>query len=317
MPAVRAMRKFGGIIVLLAGVGSCLGQLDPPGSSDAPIKVDVDVVNVLCTVYDQHNALVSDLTKSDFEVRDNGRLQQIRYFARDKDLPLTVAMLVDVSGSVRSFVEDEKDAATQFFHAVIRPTDQALLLGFSSTMILWQDFTPSVERLSQALSHLHAIPYHGLPRTNQPMPSTLLYDAVYVASRDKLANISGRKVMLIISDGLDNGSQNHLEEAVAAVQANNVIVYGICYQSGFSGCSFLNELAQPTGGRMFEAGKKTPLSAIFQTIEDELRSQYALGYVPSDGELNGAYRKLHVRVLRRGLRVRARKGYYARRGDGK
>lgn len=315
--AVGAMRKFGGIIVLLAGVTSCVAQLDPPHPSeisDAPIKVDVDVVNVLCTVYDQHGALVSDLAKNDFELRDNGRLQQIRYFARDTDLPLTVAMLVDVSGSVRSFVQDEKDAATQFFHAVVRPTDQALLVGFSSTMILWQDFTPSVERLGQALLRLRAIPFHGLPQTSQPMPSTLLYDSVYVTARDKLANISGRKVMLIISDGLDNGSRNHLDEAVAAVQANNVIVYGICYQSGFSGCAFLNELAQPTGGRMFEAGqKKMPLSTIFQTIEDELRSQYALGFVPGESALNGAYRKLQVRVHRHGLRVRARKGYYAKR----
>lgn len=275
------------------------------------IKIDVKVVNVLCTVRDSRGALVIELRKDDFEVRENGRPQEIRYFARDTDLPLTVALLVDVSGSVQKFVQEEKEAAGQFFDAVLRPTDHALLLGFSSTMILWQDFTTTPSQLRQALKGMKSVPFKGLPPDGYAMPSTLLYDAVYQTANSKLKLVPGRKAMVIISDGLDNGSRKHLDEVVQAVQATDTIVYGICYESGFSGCDYLKSIADPTGGRMFRAGKNVPLAAIFQSIEEELRSQYALGYVPQNREHDGAFRKLQVKVRGKGLRVRARKGYYA------
>ena len=284
-------------------------------AQDQPIKVDVNVVNVLCTVSDKRGALITSLKKDDFEVLENGRRQEIRYFARDTDLPLTVAMLVDVSGSVRAIIEKEKEAAGQFFAGVLRPTDQAMLLGFSSTLILWQDFTPSVGTLKDALGRLHAIPFRGLPGYDQPMPGTLLYDAVYQTSTTKLVDVQGRKAMVIISDGLDNGSRIHIEEAVDALQATNTVVYGICYDSGYSGCFFLKQMADPTGGRTFEAGKKMSLADIFRVIEEELRSQYALGYVPANTVQDGAFRKLQVKVARRDLKVRARKGYFALRAN--
>jgi len=312
MEPVVFMSKLWGIFLVLAASSGAFEQAPPP---EPAIKVDVDVVNVLCTVYDKRGSLVQDLAKTDFEVLEKGRRQDIRYFARETDLPLTIALLVDVSGSVRDLIGDEKDAAAQFLRAVIRPSDQALLLGFSSTIVLWQDFTPSVERLGDALTRLRAVPFRGLQQVGSPMPGTLLYDSVLVTARDKLASLPGRKVMVIISDGLDEGSVNHSQDAIAAVQSANTIVYGICYQSGFSGCDFLKDLATPTGGRMFQTGKKTPLATIFKTIEDELRSQYALGYVPVDRTHDGAFRKLQVKVLRHGLRVQARKGYYARRDE--
>ena len=313
--SLRRMCKVWGILFLLAARSEAFAQPTAAKESDTPIKVDVDVVNVLCTVYDKRGALVQDLSKSDFEIFENGRPQDIRYFARDTDLPLAVALLLDVSGSVRALIEAEKDTAAKFFEAVIHPSDQALLVGFSSTIVLWQDFTPSVDRLSMALSRLRAVPFRGLPLPDSPMPGTLLYDAVWATAHDRLVNISGRKVMVIISDGLDNGSETRLDDAIAAVQGANAVVYGICYESGYSGCAFLKDLAAPTGGRMFQAGKKTPLATIFRTIEDELRSQYALGFVPVDRTRDGAFRKLQIRVRERGMRVQARKGYYARRGE--
>jgi len=283
-------------------------------AESAPIRVDVNVVNVFCTVSDKRGALVTDLRKDDFEVRENGRKQEIRYFARDTDLPLTVAMLIDVSGSVREAIEAERVAAGRFFDNVLRPTDHALLLGFSSTMVLWQDFTSSTGSLKSALEKLHAVPFHGLPPLGLPMPGTLLYDAVYQTALGKLKNVPGRKVMLIVSDGLDNGSQMHIEEALEAVQATNTIVYGICYDQKYFGCDYLKQLAEPTGGRMFDAGKKRlSLGEIYQTIEEELRSQYAIGYVPADQAQDGKFRKLEVKVSQKGLRVAARRGYYARR----
>jgi VWFA-related protein len=275
------------------------------------IRVDVDVVNVLCTVADKRGALVTDLDKENFEIREDGRKQEIRYFTRDTDLPLTIAMLMDVSGSVRSVLGDEREAAGRFFDTVLRPTDHALLLGFSSTLVLWQDFTPSSQKLRAALAQLHAVPFRGLPPIGQPMPGTLLYDAVYQTARGKLAGVAGRKAMLIVSDGLDNGSQKHLEDAVEAVQATNTIVYVVCYDQKFFGCAFLNSVARPTGGRMFMTGKKQTIEEIFRTIEEELRSQYAIGYVPVNREHNGKFRKLDVKVLAPGLRVSARRGYYA------
>jgi VWFA-related protein len=275
------------------------------------IRVDVDLVNILCNVYDKHGALVNDLNRDDFEVRENGKLQQLRYFSRETDLPLTVALLVDVSGSVRRFVEIEKDAAGHFLKDVLRRDDQALLLGFSSTLILWQDFTSSPAALQAALTRLHAIRFRGLPADGQPMPSTLLYDAIYGTAHQKLKGVQGRKVVVVISDGLDNGSQTNLGEAVAAAESTNTIVYGICYHEGFSGYTFLNDLAQPTGGRAFNVDRKTPLSTIFQTIEAEMRSQYALGYVPMNRAHDGSFRRLQIRVRKPGLRVHTRKGYFA------
>jgi len=308
------MRALRGIILLLSFSPRpfAYAATDP----DTPFKVDVDVVNVLCTVYDKRGALVQDLDRGDFEIRENGRRQELRYFARDTDLPLTVALLIDVSGSVRGWVETEKDAATEFFKDVIRPSDQAMLIGFSSTIVLWQDLTPAVEHLQSALGRLRAVPFRGIPLDGQPMPGTLLYDAVSLTARQKLANVAGRKVVVVISDGLDNGSVSHAEEAVAAVQSSNAIVYGICYETGFSGCSFLKGLAEPTGGRMFRAGRKSSLTQIFQTIERELRSQYALGYEPTNRAHDGTFRKLEIKIRGRGLRVQSRKGYFAAREPG-
>jgi len=270
----------------------------------------VDVVNVLCTVYDKRGALVKDLRKEDFEVLENGRRREIRYFARDTDLPLTVALLVDVSGSVRAFVDQEKGAVLQFLESVLRPTDQAILMGFSSTIVLWQNFTSSPELLRISLARLRPIPFRGL-LPDGTTPSTLLYDAVLQTAKEKLKGVPGRKVMVVVSDGLDNGSHNHLDAAVAALQETNTISYGICYEGKFSGCSFLKDLSEPSGGRMFEAGKKVPLAKIFETLEEEMRSHYALGFVPSDSTRDGGFRRLQVKVHAKGLQVRARRGYYA------
>jgi VWFA-related protein len=298
-------RRFSFLVFLVFYILAAAAQ------EPSPIHVDVDVVNVLCTVSDKRGALVTDLDQKDFEIREDGRKQEIRYFTRDTDLPLTIAMLLDVSGSVRSVLVDEREAAGQFFDTVLRPTDHALLLGFSSTLVLWQDFTSSSQQLRNALAQLHAVRFRGLPPVGQAMPGTLLYDAVYQTAKGKLEGVPGRKAMLIVSDGQDNGSQKHLDDAVQAVQATNTIVYGVCYDQKYFGCAFLSSLARPTGGRMFVAGKKQTLDQIFQMIEEELRSQYSIGFTPANAARDGKFRKLDVKVLTPGLRAMARRGYYA------
>ena len=283
------------------------------GQNDSPIRVEVKVVNILCTVYDSRGALIQDLVKDDFEIREEGKPREIRYFSRENGLPLTIALLVDVSGSVRSFLRAEKDTAVQFFRSVLRPQDQAMLTGFSSTVVLWQDFTPSAPLLGRALEGMHAVPFKGLPKDGGPMPTTLLYDAVTSAAMKKLKGVSGRKAMVIISDGIDIGSRDNLETGVRQAQTADAIVYSICYPNPHeSGCGFLKSLSEPTGGRMFDLRSKTPLSEIFRIIEAELRSQYSLGFVPSNTARDRSFHKLHVRVRRTGMRVLARKGYYAR-----
>jgi VWFA-related protein len=292
-------------LVTLAAVG-----FSPAQAPEAPIKVDVEVVNVFCTVHDHRGALVRDLKQDDFEILEDRRPQEIRYFTQESNLPLTVALLVDVSGSVHWFVEQEKGAVATFLQQVLRPDDRALLVGFSSTIILWQDLTPSTTLLGEALQRLRSVPFKGLPPLGFPMPSTLLYDAIEKTALGKLKSLSGRKVLIVISDGLDNGSTVHLDSVIQAVQATNTIVYGVCFESGFSGCSFLKEMSDPTGGRTFPV-KKMRVDRIFQIIEEEMRSQYAIGYVSTNRAHDGTFRKLQVKVLPKGLRVAARKGYYA------
>jgi VWFA-related protein len=300
------MRTIRAAILLLPAL-TCLNVAQ---DQESAIKVDVEVVNVLCTVHDRQGALVRDLKQENFKVFEDGRPQQIRYFAQDADMPLTVALLLDVSGSVRWFVEEEKHAAATFLEQVLRPDDHALLVGFSSTIVLWQDLTSSVPRMASALQRLRSVPFRGLPALGLPMPSTLLYEAVQKTAEDKLKAVSGRKAMVIISDGLDNGSRVHMPEVLEAVQNTNTIVYGICFESGFSGCSFLKDMSEPTGGRMFRV-KKIPVAQIFQTIQAEMRSQYALGYVSSNRAHDGTFRKVQVNMLPKGLKAAARKGYYA------
>jgi VWFA-related protein len=310
---------FGEALKVLLSLALLCGLVGPAASpsfaqspaGEAPIRVDVDIVNVLCTVSNNRGALVTDLTKDDFLITENGKKREIRYFAQEADLPLTVALLLDVSGSVRNVLAQEREAAGRFFDTVLRPTDQALLVGFSSTVTLWQNFTSSSERLKEALTAIHAVPFRGLPPAGQPFPGTLLYDAVYETASTKLNDLAGRKAMLIVSDGEDNGSTKHIDEAIQAVQASNTIVYGICYQEKYSGCSYLKALAEPTGGRMFETSKKQTLDEIFKIIESELRSQYSIGFAPLNAAHDGKFRRLTVRVRPKGLRVSARRGYYA------
>ncbi len=147
------------------------------------------------------------------------------------------------------------------------------------------------------------------------MPSTLLYDAVSLTAAKKLAGVPGRKTMVIISDGLDNGSHSHLEEAVKAVQTTDTIVYAICYESGFSGCSFLKDMAEPTGGRMFEAGRKMPLGENLRDYRSGAAQPVRAGLRVDEPGARRLVPEAHVRVLRRGLKVQTRKGYYALEGS--
>jgi Ca-activated chloride channel family protein len=293
-------------------------ELNPPKPASA-IAVDVDLVNLLCSVRDQHGAYVKGLNKEDFEIRQDGKRQVITHFAREVDSPMTVALLLDVSGSVAGIIGTEKAAAARFFDEVLRPGDRALLVGFANLIAVWQELTPSTERLQRALAR--AGPF-ALPAGNpeiRPRGGTLLYDAVNLVAEQKLHSLPGRKTIILITDGVDNGSIAKISKAVQAAHEADAVVYGICYENdergdpGRNGMSALEKLSEPTGGRTFRVTRKAPLGAIFDDIGEEMRNQYGLAFTPPADGKDGEFHKLEVKSTIAGLKTQARMGYYSGR----
>jgi VWFA-related protein len=288
------------------------------------IKVDVAVVNVLASVRDRRGRLVSDLDKADFEMREDGKAQQIVYFARETTLPLTLGLLVDSSVSQENLISREQQAAAKFFRQVLTPKDAAFLISFDIGVDLLQDVTGSVPMLENSLDAIVVRgtgPSGGIggPFPQNSTGGTHLYDAVYLGATDVLQREAGRKALIVISDGQDQGSRMERDDAIEAAQRTDVIIYGILFWDrsfygfggGYSGEGILKKMAEETGGRIFRADNDLALADAFQQISDELRSQYSIGYTPLNAARDGSYRKVDLRVRRGGLRVQARKGYYA------
>lgn len=300
----------------------------PVLSQEPTIKVDVDIVNVLCSVRNKSGGLIANLAKDDFSIFENGQKQEIRYFARETDLPLTIGLLVDVSLSQERLIEEERRAAYQFFSAVLGPKDLAFLISFGKDSELLQDYTNSRKLLQKGLDELRVnAPVGGLqpgpvPTMNTPR-GTVLFDTVYLASAEQLKGQVGRKALVILTDGVDQGSRYKLEDAIKAAQRADAIVYGIYYADpgayGYGGFgSFgtpsdrdLKRLAEDTGGRVLRVDRKHTLQEIFKEIQEEMRSQYAIGYSPTNSTKDGGFRKLDIKVASKDYKVQARKGYFA------
>jgi VWFA-related protein len=314
------------LILAIRGLASPQILLNPPPKPDV-IRVDVELVNVLCSVRDKHGAYVKDLRKEDFELRVDGHPRPITNFAPEVASPLTVALLLDVSGSVVAVIPDEKAAAGRFFSEVLRPGDRAMLAGFAELIAVWQDLTPSVEVVQAALGR--AAPFQRTPDQRletQPRGGTLLYDAVTLVANNKLKPLTGRKTIVLITDGDDNGSIATWKKAVQAAQEADTVIYGIRYQDrGFgmrlgmagpqsipldSGLSSLAHLAEPTGGRAFDAMRDTGLEGAFNAIGEEMRNQYGLAFHAEEEAGKGEFHKLEIRLRRPGLKAQARAGYY-------
>jgi VWFA-related protein len=290
------------------------------------IKVDVDLVNILASVRDKNGGLVGNLTKDDFVVYEEGKEQEIKYFARETDLPLTIGLLVDVSGSQENLIEVEKQAAYQFLSSVLRKKDMAFLISFGSEAELLQDFTNSHTLLREGLDKLRVNSAVGglhpgpVPTINQPR-GTILHDAVYLAATDRLKGEVGRKVIVLITDGVDQGSRVELEEAIAAAHRADTVIYSIYYvdpgiyhrSGGFyhPSDSDLKKMSEQTGGRVFKVERKRGLPEIFAQIQEEMRSQYAIGYTPASGEKDGSFRRIEIKTKDKDYKVQARRGYFA------
>jgi VWFA-related protein len=320
----RIRRRASNILAMKPAIGLLFSALFvySAAAQEPTIKVDVDIVNVLCSVRNKAGGLVGNLERSDFSLFENGQKQDIKYFTRETDLPLTIGLLVDVSRSQERLIDIERDAAYRFFSEVLRPKDQAFLISFGEEAELLQDYTNSRKLLQKALDQLRV---SAPPPMMQPGPvptvynakGTILYDATYLAAKEQLKDQVGRKVLILITDGVDGGSHYKVADAIKAAQLADAIVYGIYYvdRSAYGyfspGDGDLKRMAEETGGRVLKVDKKHTLQQVFQEIQDEMRSQYALGYTPTNSERDGTFRKIDIKTSDHNLKVQARKGYYA------
>jgi VWFA-related protein len=311
------------------------GQSPSGDSQEKPtetLKVNVNVVQLFFNVKDKHGTLIPNLTKADFDIAEDGKPQTIKYFTAESNLPLTIGMMIDSSGSQRNVIDMEKEVGGAFLRQILTDKDEAFVISFDITVDLLQDFTRDVHRLQAALNKAKVnvdyssggIPGMGggpVPQGGNS-PGTLLYDAVYLSSHDMLSKEVGRKAMILLTDGQDEGSRLKIQDAVEAAQKADAIVYVLlCADRGFyggfgySGESEMRKLTEQTGGRVINVGNKfDKLRDAFDQIAAELRSQYNIGYTPTNAKQDGSYRKLEIKN-KQSYKIQARAGYYAGRAQ--
>lgn len=320
------MRKYrlaiavGGAALLPVAI-ALLAQQPAPATPtpQRPIIVRVERVPVLFTALDRKERFVTDLSRDEIHVFDNKKKQEILEFTKETDLPLRIGLLIDASNSVRERFKFEQEAAIEFLNSVLRPkTDRAMVLSFDTNAEVVQDFTDDLGKLSEAI--------HSL----RPGGGTAMYDAIYHAVRDKLmAEEPGggvRRTIILISDGDDNQSRGSREDTLAMAQRGEVTIFAISTNRGNPeqaeksgtkpaggeqpGDRVLRRFAEETGGRVFFPFKAADLNTSFERIGQELRSQYALLYRPNTPR-DGSFHSIEVVSQRKGIKIRARKGYFA------
>jgi VWFA-related protein len=312
----------------------------PPNSNaqsqDEPtetLKVNVEVVQLFFNVKDKHGALIPNLTKDNFDLLEDGKPQTIKYFKAETDLPLTLGILIDSSGSQMRVLDMEKTVGGSFLESTLRPKDEAFVISFDVDINLLQDFTSSVSRLKHALNEAKINtggvgcsggpigPQGPIPCSSTGQRGTALYDAVYLASHDEFSHEVGRKAMILLTDGEDEGSRLKIRDAIEAAQKADAICYvlliadrGFYGGFGYSGDSDMKKLTQETGGRVIDVGNKIEkLRQAFDQISQELRSQYNAGYTPTNPNRDGSFRKVEIKSKPGEYKIQARSGYYATR----
>jgi VWFA-related protein len=321
--------------------------------TDAKYAGSVNVVNVFASVHNGKNEVVKDLKQEDFAIEEDGRPQVIKYFSRETDLPLTLGLMVDTSGSQFRVLGKEKDATSTFINKVLREDkDQAFLIKFDAEAELMQDLTPSKKKLQSALNDVEGSPRQlqrrdpnggGGSGGGRQRAGTVLYDSILLASDEEMKKQKGRKALILLTDGDDHGSRVSLLESIEAAQRSDTLVYSIYFvdqeqsNNNFGGPGMgrrggmgggggggrrpqqmargdgkkvLQRISKETGGLFFEVSKKLPIDKIYEQIEEELRSQYNLGYTPDKSDGSG-FRKIKVTAKGKNLTVQAREGYYA------
>jgi len=296
----------------------------PSGSQQDQTPVfrkNVNVVNLFFTVKGKHGALVPGLTRDEFEVFEDGKPQTIKYFSAVSNQPLTLGILVDSSGSMQNMLPEEKIVAGDFLRQVITDKDLAFIISFDISVDLLQDLTSDVHMLRQGLERARINVgggSSGVPGIGQgPIPvsrpkGTLLYDGVYLAADEVLSKQVGRKAMIVLTDGVDQGSRMRLRDAIEAAQKSDAICYVLLISDPHWGSDSheMSQMTEQTGGRLITVNNPDKLSKAFKEISDELRSQYNIGYTPTNDKHDGSFRKVEVKS-KQGYKIQARKGYYA------
>jgi VWFA-related protein len=305
----------------------------PPPASDAPaqpladidspaIKVNVNLVNLFFSARDK-DGFITNLVKEDCTLLEDKSPQTIKNFTKEKNLPLTIGLLLDTSGSQQNVLPLEQQSGATFLRNVLTPKDEAFLISFDINVDLLADYTNRSSEIQHALNKatINTGAGTGSVTGNGDPRGTLLFDAVFLAAHDKLSQEAGRKIIVILTDGGDQGSQETLKSSIEAAQRANAIVYVILiadhgfYGGGWnladSGARDMDKLASETGGRVINVGNNGKrLEDAFQQIQDELRTQYLASYTPTNFKADGTYRKIDL-SCGKSLKVQTRKGYYA------
>src|SRR3954452_7788503 len=290
-----AILALGGLSFAQSGAES--SKSPSQDSQDATIRVDVDLVNILFTVKAKKGgALIPNLEKNNFTIYEDGKQQTIQRFSRETDLPLTLGLLVDVSASQERLIDVERQAASAFFSSVLRKKDEAFLISFGKSTELLQDYTNSAKQLNAAMRDLQGdgpppmVGRNPVPVNTGPIPppgapkGTLLYDALYLASNEKLKTEVGRKALILITDGEDQGSTYNIKTAIEHAQKADAIIYSIYYVDhafysrgmmsfGGGGEGQLRKMSEETGGHVFSGSSKHPWKEVFDQIQEDLRNQ--------------------------------------------
>ncbi len=298
-----------------------------PAWSQAPFRVDVQLINVGFSVRDPGGKLVSNLTQDDFEVTEDGQPQKIAFFARSQDVPLNLGLVVDMSGSQSLFIKQHARDLKTFLTEALTTRDQAFLTCFARHPRLVSDFSPSPKYLTEALEGYETLsgrqqsPYPLLGPTEIRPGGTSFYDAIYYATIQMLARVErGRKALIIFSDGEDNTSAHHMMDVIEAAQFHNVLLFCVRYTEtrngelnahNKQGISVMERIARETGGAEFDAREKG-LAHDFRQIGDQLRSSYELAYHSTNPAADDTFHKISIRVKQPGLAVVSKSGYYAR-----
>jgi VWFA-related protein len=305
------------ILVALTLVAPAVSQ-EPPAQGQT-IKSQVTLVNLFATVRDKNKRIVGDLKQEDFKIEEDAQDQKIAFFSKEVALPITMAMLLDVSGSEQRMIGAIQEAGSSFLHRVLRKGDEALVMSFASDVDLLSDFTDDRAQLDRAVHHAQiSIPDQGMrggnpgPVGSRHITGTALYDAIYLACSEKLNTEAGRKAIVLVTDADDQGSKVRIEEAIEAAQRTDTVIH-ILLVADFGGANMgaAKKLSEETGGRVISANSEKKLMQAFDEISEELRSQYTLGYYPSNAARDGKFRKVKVETNNHDLKVLTRKGYYA------
>jgi len=313
-------------LAALALAAPVLPQAQQPAGQTPTIKAEVSLVNLFATVRDKNKRIVTDLKQDDFKVFEDGHEEKISFFSKEMQLPITLGLLLDTSGSEMYMLSSIQDAGERFLHRVLKKGDEAMIISFDTDVDLLADFTDDFGILRRAINKARInSPGGGYAAGNPgPVPSgntvgTALYDAIYLACADKLNGEAGRKAIVIVTDAEDTGSKTRLEEAIEAAQRTDTVIHVlfVADRANFGGgrADVAHKLTEETGGRMIVVSSEKKLEEAFDQISEELRSQYTLGYYPTNTSKDGKFRKIRVDADNKEYKVLARRGYYAPRGS--